>query len=257
MMSVFASESFDLSSLPCLCLSDKCKLPSCSGVYFALSSKGRVLYIGRSVNILERLKKHHRLPLLEALGGVKIAWLEQSNSFTLPRLEQTLIKCFNPPLNKIPLDLNKERSEKIIKDLNLTDNINKNNVISIKKINLPQLIKNELVDQIQAEETLTSHFRHREWSLSEFKEVILEQTKNIDNLEKRMADLRMMVQDQTQVYRELTEVLAEQSRIICELSRTQAETNSQLSKVAVEQALTISRLSDAIEETSYDNKPDY
>lgn len=246
-MSVFAPESFDLSSLPYLSLSDKRKLPSCPAVYFALSSKGRVLYIGRSVSLHERLRSHHRLPLLEALGGVKIAWLEQSNSFVLPRLETTLIKYFNPPLNRISSHLKKEKIEVLINELELTDKINKSNSIHTNE----RLTSHK---QVQVERKLHSHFEDREWSPSELKELILKQAKSIEHLEERLADLKLTFQEQMQAHRQLTEALVEQAKVISDLSRTQSETNSRLAKVTVEQALTISKLSRTFKEIRYEDK---
>ena len=255
MMSAFMPESFDLSSLPCLPLSDKGKLPSCAAVYFALSSQGRILYIGRSINIRERLRGHHRLTLLEALGGVKIAWLKESDSFALRRIETILIKYFNPPLNRIPSYLKQEDTENLIKYLTLNEGIHKSNVIPINKLLTPQLSKtNELVNQIQTESKLHSPFEPGWWSPSEFKEVILEQAKRIKHLEEKIADLRLMFQEQMQGHRQLTEALVEQAKVISELSRTQAETNSRLVEVTVEQALTISKLSCALEETCDEDK---
>jgi hypothetical protein len=183
------------------------------------------LYIGRSVALHERLRSHHRLPLLEALGGVKIAWLEQSNSFVLPRLETTLIKYFNPPLNRISSHLNKEKIENLIKELDLTDSITKSNLIPInKRLTSQPSKKNELVNQIQAERKLHSHFGNGGWSPSELKELILEQAKSIEHLEEKLADLKLMFQEQMQAHRQLTEALVEQAKAISELSRTQAET---------------------------------
>lgn len=254
-MSVFAPESFDLSSLPCLSLSDKHKLPSCPAVYFALSSKGRVLYIGRSVALRERLRNHHRLHLLEALGGVKIAWLEQSNPFVLPRLETTLIKYFTPPLNRISSHLSKDKIETLLKELDLNDKITKSDRIPINKCLKSQLSKrHDLVNQIQTERKLHPHFEDGGWQPSELKELILEQSKSIEHLEERLADLKLMFHEQMQAHRQLTEALVEQAKAISELSRTQAETNSQLSKVTVEQAVAISKLSRALEETRYEDK---
>ncbi len=254
-ISVFAPESLDLSSLPHLSLSEKRNLPSCSAVYFALSSKGRVLYVGRSIDICERLRNHHRVPLLEALGGVKIAWFEQNNSFVLPRIERTLIKYFNPPLNRIPSYLNKEKSEKLIKYLNLTDDITKPNVIPINRLGIPQSNKkNELPNQIQAEKNFRPALEHGEWSSSKFKELILEQAETIGHLEERLADLKLMFQEQLQAHRQLTEAIVEQAKAISDLSRTQTETHTRLSKVTVEQALTINKLSSILEETCHQNK---
>ena len=227
-MSAFTLESFDLSSLPCLPLSDKNKLPSCAAIYFALSTQGRALYIGRSINIRERFRRHHRLSLLEALGGVRIAWLEESNSLALQRIETALIKCFNPPLNKIPSFLKDEDTENFIKYLTLSDRNHKSNVIPINKA-LSQLSQTkELVNQRQTESTLHSNSGSR-WEVpSEFKEVILEQAERIKHLEKEIADLRLMFQEQMQGYRQMTEALVEQAKVISEISRIQAETSNRI-----------------------------
>ena len=245
MMSMFAPESFDLSALPRLPLADKRELPNVSAVYFALSSRGRVLYIGRSVDLHERLRKHHRIPLLEALGGVKIAWLEQSNSSALLRLETILIKNFNPPLNKIPSYLKKEDSEKLLKALNLTDS----NLITTDKF-----VKSQLNQRDEPANSLDSVAGQERWSPA-LKEVILQQAKSIDHLEATLADLKLKFQEQMRTQHQLSEVLVEQAKVITELLRVQAETNSQMSKVTVEQALTINKLTNVLEADHYKNKP--
>lgn len=246
MMSIFAPESFDLSALPRLPLADKRELPNTSAVYFALSSRGRVLYIGRSVDLCERLRRHHRVPLLEALGGVKIAWIEQSNSFALLRLETTLIQYFNPPLNKIPSYLKKEDSEKLLKALNLTD--------TDKFIKSQPNRTDEPVSQIQRGSSL--YPSEQEGRASEFKQVILEQAQNIKHLEETVAELKLKFQQQMQSQHQLTEALVEQAKVITELLRAQTETNSQISQVTVEQALTISKLSSILKATHHEDTAD-
>lgn len=231
-MSAFTLESFDLSSLPCLPLSDKSKLPSCAAAYFALSTQGRVLYIGRSIDIRERLRRHHRVSLLEALGGVRIAWLEESNSLALRRIETALIKYFNPPLNRIPSFLREEDTKNLIKYLTFDERTHKSNVIPINKLLASQLSQtNELVNERQTETVLHSISEPRWGVPSEFKEVIVEQAERIKHLEKEIADLRLMFQEQMQAYRQLTEAFVEQAKVIGELSRTQAETNSRISEI--------------------------
>jgi hypothetical protein len=254
-MSAFAPESFDLSSLPCLPLSDKGKLPHFAGVYFALSSQGRVLYIGRSIDIRERLKGHHRLPLLEALEGVRIAWFKESDSLALQRIETILIKYFNPPLNKIPSYLKEEDTENLIKCLNLNERIYKSNVIPINKFSTSQLNQtNEQVNEIPTENKLDLPFESESRLLSEFKQLTLEQAKRSDRLESEIADLRLLLQEQMQAHRQLTEAFVEQTKVISELLRTQAETNSRLAEVTIEQAQTISKLSRTLEETCDKNE---
>lgn len=194
-----------------------------------MSTQGRVLYIGRSINIRERLRRHHRVSLLEALGGLRIAWFEEKNSLALQRIETALIKYFNPQLNKIPSFLKDEDPENFIKYLTLSDRNHKSNVIPINKVLNSQLSQTkELVNQRQTESTLLSNSGFR-WEVpSEFKEVILEQAERIKYLEKEIADLRLMFQEQMQAYRQLTEALVEQAKVIGELSRTQAKINSRI-----------------------------
>jgi predicted GIY-YIG superfamily endonuclease len=235
-MSALAPDSFDLSSLPSLPLADKAKLPSCAAVYFALSSHNRILYIGRSIDIRERLRGHHRLTLLKSFGDIKIAWLKESNALALRRIEAILIEYFNPPLNKIPAYLKAEDMEKLINYLTLSDRASaavsnrapKNNVIPINKFSTSQ-------NQVLEPESLLL-------SPSDLNEVTL-QAKRINHLEEKLADLQLMFQEQMQVHRQLTETLVEQAKTISELSRSQAETNNRLVEVTVEQALTISKLS--------------
>ncbi len=239
-MSALAPESFDFASLPSLLLADKAKLPSCAGVYFALSSHGRVLYIGRSINIQERLRSHHRLHVLKAFKNVKIAWLTESDSLALRRIETILIEHFNPPLNKIPSYLKAEDTEKLVKYLTLSDSASdrpaKNNVIPINKFLSSQ-------NQVETNNKLDSPIEHGLSSQSDVEEITLEQANRINHLEAKIADLQLMFQAQMQAHRQLAETLREQAKIISELSRTQAQTNNRLVEVTVEQALTISKLS--------------
>ncbi|MBW4663921.1 MAG: hypothetical protein KME01_06920 [Chroococcus sp. CMT-3BRIN-NPC107] len=230
--SALAPECFDLASLPSLLLADKAKLPSCAGVYFALSSQGRVLYIGRSINIQDHLKGHHRLPVLKAFGDVKIAWLTERDSLALRRIETILINYLNPPLNKIPSYLKDEDTEKLVKYLTLSDRIPKSNVIPINKFLTSPSQAKDFPSQLETESGL--------------KEVILEQANRINQLADKIADLQSMFQEQMQVHRQLADTLIEQAKTISELSRTQAQTNSQLVEVTVEQAQTISKLSSAL-----------
>lgn len=270
-MSALAPESFDLSTLPSLPLSEKGKLPSYAAIYFALSSYGRVLYIGRSINIQERLRGHHRLPILKAFGNVSIAWLKENNSLALQRIEATLIEYFNPPLNKIPSYLKAEDTEKLVKYLTLSDRPGaaasnrssaaasnrplKSNVIPINKTSTSQSSQTqEFGDRPASESNLDSSFDRELPSPSEFKAVILEQAKKINYLEEKIADLQSMFQKQIQAHYQLTEMLVEQAKTIGELSRTQAQTNNRLLEVTAEQVVTISKISSALKETCTSEK---
>ena len=253
-VSALAPESFDFSSLPSLPLADKGKLPNCAAVYFALSFHSRILYIGRSINIRERLKGHHRLALLKSFGDVKIAWLTESNSLALRHIETILIEYFNPPLNKIPSYLKAEDTKKLVEYLTLSDRASaatsdrtpKNNVIPINKLLTSQSQTKEFFNQVETENRLDSPFE-QELSLSDFKEVNLGQAKRINHLEDKIANLQLMFQEQMQAHHQLAETLIEQAKTIRELSRTQAQTNSRLIEVTVEQTLIISQLSSALQ----------
>lgn len=211
-MSAFTLKSFDLSSLPSLPLSDRSQLPSCAAVYFALSASGRVLYVGQSIDLRERLRRHHRVALLDALGDVRIAWLKESNSLALRRIETALIKHFNPPLNKIPSFLKDQDTEKLIECLTLNECTDKSNVIPINKL---------FTQPSQTEDKLHSLLEARRGTRPELKEVILEQAARIEHLEKEIADLRLMFQEQTQTCRRMAEALVEQAKVISELSHVQ------------------------------------
>ena len=134
----------------------------------------------------------------------------------------------DPPLNRIPSFLKDEDTENFIKYLTLSDRNHKSNVIPINKA-LSQLSQTkELVNQRQTESTLHSNSGSRGEVPSEFREVILEQAERIKHLEKEIADLRLMFQEQMQGYRQMTEALVEQAKVISEISRIQAETSNRI-----------------------------
>lgn len=96
---MISPRSIDLNSLSSLSLEERKQLPKVSGVYFAIDSLGVVQYIGRSVNINKRWKKHHKLDQLEKQPGIKIAYLQIDEISLLPKIEEALINWFQPCLN--------------------------------------------------------------------------------------------------------------------------------------------------------------
>ncbi|MBO3459484.1 GIY-YIG nuclease family protein [Aetokthonos hydrillicola] len=96
-------ENIKLSELPSVYLLDKDKLPSCACIYFICDSKDKILYIGRTLNLVERWKDHHRLNELKRFNlknPVSISWMTCSDDInTLSSLENELIKLYKPPLN--------------------------------------------------------------------------------------------------------------------------------------------------------------
>lgn len=94
----------DPLTLPSLLLSDRKSLPKkVSAIYFAISPRNEVVYIGRAVCLHRRWagQKHHKRVQLEELGGVRIAWMQVSDPALLPDIESGLINHFDPPLNLI------------------------------------------------------------------------------------------------------------------------------------------------------------
>lgn len=68
--------SLDLTALPSMCLSRRSELPEAPAIYFAIDSLDQIQYIGRSRNLRQRWLSHHRQFQLQAIEGVRIAWLQ-------------------------------------------------------------------------------------------------------------------------------------------------------------------------------------
>jgi hypothetical protein len=75
------------------------RLPPISTVYFAFSSTGEILYIGRTIDLCRRWTVHHRLRQLEQLGCTRIAW-HAANREVLEGIESAMIQESQPPLNR-------------------------------------------------------------------------------------------------------------------------------------------------------------
>lgn len=92
--------------LPFVLLADRKNLPHESGIYFVVDSSGSILYVGKGVNLAKRWNKngHQKLQDLLQFEGVKIHWLSVLESESLQRLEASLIRRFNPPLNVMKPD---------------------------------------------------------------------------------------------------------------------------------------------------------
>lgn len=92
-------KSLKISNLPSVTLKDKKLLPESSGIYFAIDSQGTIQYIGRSIDINQRWKAHHRSQQLKDIGNIKIAYLLVSEESLLDVIESALIEWFQPKLN--------------------------------------------------------------------------------------------------------------------------------------------------------------
>ncbi|XZF65860.1 MAG: GIY-YIG nuclease family protein [Gloeotrichia echinulata DVL01] len=96
-------ENIKLSELPSVYLLEKDRLPNCAAIYFVSDSKGQIIYIGRTVNLVERWKAHHRFNQLKRFNRknpLNISWLICNPDIeTLSNLENEFIKLYKPPLN--------------------------------------------------------------------------------------------------------------------------------------------------------------
>ncbi|MHC5778947.1 GIY-YIG nuclease family protein [Nostoc sp.] len=63
--------------LPFVSFQERKILPASSGIYFAISSNDKILYIGRSTNLRNRWKSHHREVQLKSQSeDIRLAWLQ-------------------------------------------------------------------------------------------------------------------------------------------------------------------------------------
>lgn len=90
--------NIDPLTLPSLPLSERKQLPSCSAIYFVMQGDC-VLYIGKTVDLAQRLAAHSRKKQFASFGVVRIAWLECSDTGILTEIETALIEHFKPLLN--------------------------------------------------------------------------------------------------------------------------------------------------------------
>ncbi|BAZ36703.1 XRE family transcriptional regulator (plasmid) [Calothrix sp. NIES-4101] len=88
----------DPLTLPSLPLGERKQLPSCPAIYFVMESD-RILYIGKTINLAQRLAVHSRQKQFASFGAIHIAWHECSDIDMLGQIETALIKYFKPLLN--------------------------------------------------------------------------------------------------------------------------------------------------------------
>ncbi|WP_375448769.1 GIY-YIG nuclease family protein [uncultured Nostoc sp.] len=96
-------EDIKLSELPSVDLLKIAQLPNCAAIYFVSDSKNQVIYIGRTLNLVERWRNHHRFKQLKRLNRkdrISISWMACSQDVNaLSSLENKLIDLYKPPLN--------------------------------------------------------------------------------------------------------------------------------------------------------------
>ena len=113
-------QSINLAKLSSIHLSQKERLPEHSGIYFAIDSENKLLYIGSAKNIRTRWRGHHRYHQLKEIdrqNKIKIAWIAW-NQEDLIAAENYLIKTYQPFLNRTKMQTIKTiASEKTLIEL--------------------------------------------------------------------------------------------------------------------------------------------
>ncbi|MDJ0732881.1 MAG: GIY-YIG nuclease family protein [Nostocaceae cyanobacterium] len=95
-------EDIKISDLPSVYLLEKDSLPNCAGIYFVSNSKNEIIYIGRTINLVERWKNHHRFQQLKRFNkkdNISISWISFNDTNNLSNVESELIDLYKPPLN--------------------------------------------------------------------------------------------------------------------------------------------------------------
>jgi excinuclease UvrABC nuclease subunit len=102
-----------LSELPSIPFVFCKSLPSETGIYFALSISGEVLYIGQTGNLAQRWHHHNKRSRLKLNNCDRIAWLIVGEISLLSQIESALIKWFDPPLNDTKINSTFSRGMKV------------------------------------------------------------------------------------------------------------------------------------------------
>lgn len=110
------ASTIDPLTLPSLLLAERKQLPCCPAIYFVMQNK-EVMYIGKTINLTQRLSAHNRLKQFTKLGSdVRIAWLECKDTELLGQIEQVLIDYFKPLLNKTQNPDGSKRTNVVLPD---------------------------------------------------------------------------------------------------------------------------------------------
>jgi hypothetical protein len=94
----------ELLQLPSVGLPEKDRLPACAGIYVAVDSYDRVLYVGQATNLFERWKNHHRFEQLQRIHRkmpVRLLWFAyECEPKGLDEAENYFIDRYYPILNQ-------------------------------------------------------------------------------------------------------------------------------------------------------------
>jgi excinuclease UvrABC nuclease subunit len=91
-----------IAELPFRTLKLRRQLPKLPCVYFVLGENACVLYIGKSICLHKRWKKHAYMRRVKEIPEARIAWILLSDAQFLEAAEAVLIAHFRPPWNARP-----------------------------------------------------------------------------------------------------------------------------------------------------------
>ena len=104
-------DNFNLLDLPSVKLSEKDRLPTTAGIYFAIGSNEQLWYVGKARNINKRWVNHHRYHQLEKVNKktpILLRWYECENDENiLTQLENYFIETYHPALNQTKVESKK------------------------------------------------------------------------------------------------------------------------------------------------------
>jgi predicted transcriptional regulator/predicted GIY-YIG superfamily endonuclease len=103
-------ETINPFQLPFLAIPQRDQIPSIGGIYFVISKNGDLLYIGQTVNLKIRWRRHECGINLESPRETKIAWLAVEDFQERIKLEKALIRKFKPPLNWVSKAVEKKKT---------------------------------------------------------------------------------------------------------------------------------------------------
>lgn len=156
-------EADRLTQVPLLYLDE---LPAISGIYFATTDDGRILYIGKADDLTQRCKlnQHHKLPLAIEKGAtvLQVARVDDGLAWAV---EQKLIAELSPALNDA-VSLWWVKSEKTAKSLPKRKNTRLSLDIEViaafralaesEGISLPKYVEKFMIEHIKKKDTITA-----------------------------------------------------------------------------------------------------
>lgn len=74
------------------------QLPESPGIYFLIDDVNRVYYVGKAINLRQRLSKHDKMADFECCAQF-VAYSQWLHEEDLDRMERQAIVLFDPPLN--------------------------------------------------------------------------------------------------------------------------------------------------------------